>query len=107
MPTSTPLEDPHAALEAANLQTPPSAEAGAFFDRAGLVWIAACIAIAALAGHWIPRLSEPTAWRAPNGASRAVLALSPGASQHAEKAADTGAAAAAGKPLTKLHAGLL
>lgn len=33
-----------------------------FFDRAGLAWMAACVAIAVAAGHWIPRLTEPGAW---------------------------------------------
>ncbi|APW37931.1 hypothetical protein RD110_12635 [Rhodoferax koreense] len=51
-----------------------------FFDRAGLAWIAACVAIAVAAGHWIPLLSEPGAWAGvaqaanPAGAASAATA---------------------------------
>ncbi len=50
----------------------PLASGGAspFFDRAGLVWILACVAIAVAAGRWIPRLTEPGAW---SGALHATL----------------------------------
>lgn len=37
---------------------------GAFFDRAGLGWIAVCVALAGAAGQVIPRLGEPGGWQA-------------------------------------------
>jgi len=52
-------------------QATPRGPAGPepFFDRAGLAWILACVAIAVAAGHWVPRLTEPEAWQ---GVARVV-----------------------------------
>ncbi|MDB5848655.1 MAG: hypothetical protein JWP29_2407 [Rhodoferax sp.] len=55
---------------------PPPHGPSPFFDRGGLAWIAVCLAIAALAGRWIPPLSEPGAWgRAATDAGQAVVSL--------------------------------
>lgn len=47
-----------------------------FFDRAGLAWIVACVAIAVAAGRWIPPLSEPGAWGGTAQAAAPAVAAS-------------------------------
>ncbi|WP_394790589.1 hypothetical protein [Rhodoferax sp.] len=57
--------EPFAPFESSEALPPTALEphlAAHYFDRPGLVWIAACLLFATTAGRWLPVVSEPDAW---------------------------------------------